>query len=89
MSKVLAAEKKLDAHDTTSGQTLFKSYMEIWNHYLEDIACTCSYEDKLFEYMANAAVQYFSSMISFYKNLNQMCNVVYPTCVLSRLIKTE
>lgn len=88
MSKILET-KKLDINDTTSAETLFKSYMEIWNHYLEDLAHACSYEDKLFEYVTITAVQYFSSMMSFYKNLNQMCNMVYPTCVLQRLIKSD
>lgn len=89
MSRVLASAQKLDAHDTTSAETLFKSYVEIWNDYLEDLVRTYSYEDKLFEYMATTAAQYFSSMMSFYKNLNQMCNMVIPTCVLQRLIKSE
>jgi tRNA(Glu) U13 pseudouridine synthase TruD len=86
MSKVIAEENKVTIDKAQSDDNIFKTYIEIWSNYFEDFASACYFENEFFKYLVRNTSEYFASLMSFYKNLNQMYMMAYPAWDPSRFL---
>lgn len=89
MSKEAIKEDKITISKNQSCDSLFKSYAEFWNCYIENMIDAFSFEAELFKYLSASASDYFSSLVSFYASLNRMGMMLSPLYIPFRVSKSS